>query len=129
VVGFYVLIQFLENQFIVPYVMGDAVDLPPLIVLIGTLAGASAFGILGALLATPVIATGNLIFRYIYRKILEPPPIPVSLEEKPSIWESVKGWVRRIPLRMRRKQVTRAPIVARESVPGGGVDAKTQGKS
>jgi len=129
VVGFYVLIQFLENQFIVPYVMGDAVDLPPLIVLIGTLAGASAFGILGALLATPVIATGNLIFRYIYRKILEPPPIPVSLEQKPSIWESVKGWARRIPLRLRKKQVTDAPTVARESVRGGLADGNAQGKS
>jgi len=104
VIAFYVLIQLLENQFIVPYVMGDAVDLPPLIILIGTLAGATAFGILGALLAAPVIATGNLVFRFIYRKILEPPPIPPSLEEKPSIWESIKGWARRISLPKRKKK-------------------------
>jgi len=104
VIAFYVLIQLLENQFIVPYVMGDAVDLPPLIILIGTLAGATAFGILGALLAAPVIATGNLVFRFIYRKILEPPPIPPSLEEKPSIWESIKGWARRIPLLKSKKE-------------------------
>ena len=71
VVAFYVLVQLVENQFLVPNIMGDAVDLPPLVVLIGTLAGAGAFGIMGALLATPVIATGNLIFRYVYRKILE----------------------------------------------------------
>jgi len=104
VIGFYVLIQFLENQFLVPYIMGDAVDLPPLIVLIGTVAGASAFGILGALLATPVIATGNLVFQFIYRKILEPPPAPPGAEEKLSIWESVKGWVGRLPLPGRKKQ-------------------------
>jgi len=105
VVGLYVLIQFLENQFLVPYIMGDAVDLPPLIVLIGTLAGASAFGILGALLATPIIATGNVIFQFIYRKILEPPPAPPPPEEK-SIWDSVKGWVGRLPLPGRKKQAS-----------------------
>jgi hypothetical protein len=99
----YVLIQFLENQFLVPYIMGDAVDLPPLIVLIGTLAGATAFGILGALLATPVIATGNLVFQFVYRKILEPPPAPPPPEEK-SIWDSVKGWAGRLPLPGRKKQ-------------------------
>ena len=102
VIGLYVLIQFLENQFIVPYLMGDAVNLPPLIILIGTIAGATAFGILGALLAAPVIATGNLIFRFVYRKILEPPPIPTSLEEKPSVWERVKGWASRISLPRRK---------------------------
>lgn len=51
------------------------IDLPPLIVLIGVVAGAGAFGIMGALLATPVIATGKLIFRYIYGKIMENTPV------------------------------------------------------
>ena len=105
VVGFYVVVQLIENQFIVPHVMGEAVDLPPLIVLIGTLAGATAFGILGALLATPVIATGNLVFQYVYRKILEPPPLPPEPEEKPSIWERVKGVAGRIKLPGRKKVV------------------------
>ena len=118
VIGFYVLIQFLENQFLVPYIMGDAVDLPPLIVLIGTVAGASAFGILGALLATPVIATGNLVFQFIYRKILEPPPAPADIDEKPSIWESVKGWVGRLPLPGRKKQAA-----------GGGGPSPRQGSA
>jgi predicted PurR-regulated permease PerM len=71
VVGFYTLVQMLENQFVVPRIMGEAVDLPPLIVLIGVVAGAGAFGIMGALLATPMIATGKLVFHYIYGKIME----------------------------------------------------------
>ena len=105
VVGFYVVVQLIENQFIVPHLMGEAVDLPPLIVLIGALAGATAFGILGALLATPVIATGNLVFQYIYRKILEPPPLPPEPEEKPNIWERVRGIAGRIKLPGRKKAV------------------------
>jgi predicted PurR-regulated permease PerM len=103
VIGFYVLVQLIENQFVVPRVMGEAVNLPPLIVLIGALAGATAFGILGALLATPIIATGNLVFQYIYRKILEPPPLPPEPQEKPSIWVRVKGIAGRIKLPGRNK--------------------------
>ena len=103
VIGFYVIVQLIENQFVVPHIMGEAVDLPPIIVLIGALAGATAFGILGALLATPIIATGNLVFQYIYRKILEPPPLPPEPEEKPNIWERVKGIAGRIKLPGRKQ--------------------------
>lgn len=71
VIVFYTLVQMVENQFLVPKIMGGAVDLPPLVVLVGVIAAAGAFGILGALLATPVIATGKLIFIYIYRKVME----------------------------------------------------------
>jgi len=71
VIGFYTLVQMMENQFLVPKIMGGAVDLPPLIVLIGVIAGAGAFGIMGALLATPMIATGKLLFLYIYGKIMQ----------------------------------------------------------
>ena len=106
VLGLYVLIQFIENQFLVPKVMGDAVNLPPVIVLVGTIAGAMAFGVLGALLATPVIATGNIIFRYAYRKILEPPPLPPEPESEPSYWESFKGWARNVRLPGRRDRIT-----------------------
>ncbi len=84
VIGFYTLVQMLENQFLVPKIMGDAVDLPPLIVLIGVIVGAEAFGIMGALLATPMIATGKLIFRYIYGKIMEDTLVVPPVESKPN---------------------------------------------
>ncbi len=95
VVVFYGLVQLLENQLLVPRIMGDAVDLPPLVVLIGIIAGAGAFGIMGALLATPVIATGNLIFRYIYGKIIEAPPLPAPEEDKPGIVENLRSFLSR----------------------------------
>jgi predicted PurR-regulated permease PerM len=84
VIGFYTLVQMLENQFLVPKIMGNAVDLPPLIVLIGVIAGAEAFGIMGALLATPMIATGKLIFRYIYGKIMEDTLVAPPVRSKPN---------------------------------------------
>jgi predicted PurR-regulated permease PerM len=84
IIGFYTLVQMLENQFLVPKIMGDAVDLPPLIVLIGVIAGAEAFGIMGALLATPMIATGKLIFRYIYGKIMVDALVAAPVGSKPN---------------------------------------------
>jgi predicted PurR-regulated permease PerM len=84
VIGFYTLVQLLENQFLVPKIMGNAVDLPPLIVLIGVIAGAEAFGIMGALLATPMIATGKLIFRYIYGKIMVDSLVAPPVGSKPN---------------------------------------------
>jgi len=71
IIVFYTLVQTVENQILVPRIMGGAVALPPLVVLIGVIVATGTFGILGALLATPVIATGKLIFRYIYGKIME----------------------------------------------------------
>jgi predicted PurR-regulated permease PerM len=70
VILFYILVQQVENSLIVPRVLGDALDLPPLIVMTGVVVGASVGGILGALLATPVIATGREILNYIYCKMV-----------------------------------------------------------
>jgi predicted PurR-regulated permease PerM len=97
VIVYYALVQLFENQILVPRIMGNAVDLPPLIVLIGIIAGAGAFGILGALLATPVIATGNLVFRFIYARIIESAPPPPE-EEKPGMLESLRNFMSRLRL-------------------------------
>ena len=93
IIGFYVLIQFLENQFLVPKILGDALDLPPLIVLLGVFIGGALFGILGIFLATPVISSGREIFMYLYNKILEvPPPPEIIVEEKLSWQDRLRRW-------------------------------------
>ena len=104
VVGFYALVQLLENQYLVPRIMGEAVELPRLIVIIGTIAGAGAFGILGALLATPFIATGNLVFRYVYKKIMEDYFVAPPVETKPGFLDSVKGYLSRLRRSISRKK-------------------------
>jgi predicted PurR-regulated permease PerM len=74
VIVFYILVQQVEDKLIVPRVLGAALDLTPLIVMTGIVIGVSVGGILGALLATPVIATGREILHYIYRKMLGQEP-------------------------------------------------------
>jgi predicted PurR-regulated permease PerM len=67
----YLLLSALENQLLVPRIMGNAVDLPPLIVLIGCIVGGSTLGIAGVFLAVPVMATAKEVFLYLYGKVLE----------------------------------------------------------
>jgi predicted PurR-regulated permease PerM len=68
------LIQQIENTVLVPRIVGDALDLHALVVLIGVLMGTSLAGLLGAVLAAPVIATLKLFGTYIWRKMLDLPP-------------------------------------------------------
>jgi predicted PurR-regulated permease PerM len=69
-----VIIQQLENNILVPRVVGNALDLHPLLVLLGVLMGASLAGILGAILAAPLLASVKLVATYVWRKMFDLPP-------------------------------------------------------
>jgi predicted PurR-regulated permease PerM len=87
VIALYIVVNALENNFIVPKILGDAVDLHPLVVFTGVIVGAITWGVLGALLAAPVIASAKEIVSYLYRKILGEDPFPpeeVSAEAETS---------------------------------------------
>lgn len=76
VIVFYVLVQQLENIFVVPRVMGDALKLPALIILLGIIAGGVVGGVPGAVLAAPVIASIREVFRYYRHKRRGENPFP-----------------------------------------------------
>jgi predicted PurR-regulated permease PerM len=88
IIGFYWGVQQIENNFIVPRVLGEAVELHPLVVMIGVVVGASVGGILGALLAAPVIASAREVTSYLYAKILGEEPFPPQPEEPVEIKSS-----------------------------------------
>jgi uncharacterized membrane protein len=81
-----------ENNLIVPRVLGDAVELPPLVVMTGAVVGASVGGILGVMLATPVIATGRVILGYLYRKLLDQEPFIGDCSESGTSSSPSKSW-------------------------------------
>jgi predicted PurR-regulated permease PerM len=60
---FAIVYQQVENSLIQPQIQRRAVAVHPFAVLVGVLFGASLFGILGALLAIPVIASGEITIR------------------------------------------------------------------
>lgn len=59
---FYLVIRQLEDQLVMPLVIGHAVELHPAVNIFAVLAGSALWGVLGALLAIPVAATIKVIF-------------------------------------------------------------------
>lgn len=94
VAGLYVLIQQVENNVLVPRIMGYSLNLHPLVVLLGVLMGASMAGVLGIFLAAPTLATLRVIGRYVYRKLLDQEPFP-EVEPRPTAPEPPIGALRR----------------------------------
>jgi predicted PurR-regulated permease PerM len=84
VVAFYFVVQQLENNIIVPRIIGQAVELPPIVVMAGVVVGASFGGILGAFMAVPVMATGRIVAQYAYNKLLDRPPFPHVMKLPPA---------------------------------------------
>ncbi|MFA5030476.1 MAG: AI-2E family transporter [Patescibacteria group bacterium] len=66
VIGMYILVQQLENNILVPKIMQKSVGLNPLVVIIVMLVGAKAAGIVGVLMAVPVVLMFQIIFHAIY---------------------------------------------------------------
>jgi predicted PurR-regulated permease PerM len=79
VLGAFVLIQQIENNYLVPRIIGQSLNLHPLVVLISVLAGGSLAGVLGLLLAAPVVATLRLWFGYVYSKVVVIETQPAAL--------------------------------------------------
>ena len=52
----YLVVQFIENQFIYPRVVGGSVGLPPLYTLIAAMIGGKLFGIIGIIFFIPLMA-------------------------------------------------------------------------
>jgi predicted PurR-regulated permease PerM len=73
VVVVYFLISNVILNFVYPKVVGDAVRLPPVLVIIAFIAGFSWAGILGMFVAVPLAATLRILFDHIYPRLYEKP--------------------------------------------------------
>ena len=64
-----VIVQLLENNFYQPLIMGHTMRLHPVTIILGLLVFQHFFGIVGMIVATPVIATFKIIFEFVDEKI------------------------------------------------------------
>ena len=62
VAALYLIIQQFENHLIYPLVVTKVVGVPPILVILSLLIGAELAGILGMLLAVPVVAAVQELF-------------------------------------------------------------------
>ena len=69
----YFVISNLILNFVYPKVMGDAVKLPPLLVIVAFIAGFSWAGVLGMFVAVPIAATLRILFDHIYPRLYGKP--------------------------------------------------------
>jgi len=74
VIAFFIIIQQLENNLLVPRILGNALSMHPVVILVAAVIGATLAGILGILLSAPTMATLILLGRYVYRKVFDLPP-------------------------------------------------------
>ncbi len=65
----YTLVQQVENNFLVPKIQGDAVELHPAAVMFAIIIGGALGGLVGAILALPVAAAGRDVVRYLFRRV------------------------------------------------------------
>ena len=86
VLGIYTLIQQLENAYLVPRIMGRRLQLHPVVVFVGVLAGGFLAGTVGVLLAAPVIATFRVVLHYVYAKLLDQEPFPREFAEAGEVY-------------------------------------------
>jgi predicted PurR-regulated permease PerM len=73
------IVQQIENNILVPRIIGKSLKMHPLTVLIAVLAGGMMAGVLGLLLAAPTAATLRLCFGYAYRKTVGLDAWPLQL--------------------------------------------------
>lgn len=75
-----VVINLLINQVVwnllAPVILGDALDLPLPMIIIGVFIGAAVGGILGAFLVAPVMGTLRVLLEYVIRKLSMQDPFP-----------------------------------------------------
>lgn len=72
----YTGIQQLENNVLVPKVMGDAIELHPAVMILALVVGGTLFGIGGAILAAPIVAAGRDLYRYGFHRLGGQAPAP-----------------------------------------------------
>lgn len=76
VVGIYLVVVQAQANIIAPKVMGTAVQLRPAMILVGLMVGFQIGGLLGSLLAVPVIASLRDVVVYLWRKLIDADPWP-----------------------------------------------------
>jgi predicted PurR-regulated permease PerM len=78
----YILIQQLESSILQPRIVGGAVILPPIIVLLAITAGLQVYGVLGAIIAVPVVATVRAINRFLWARAVPDSRVSIAEEER-----------------------------------------------
>jgi len=74
IVALHVVYQQFDLNYLIPRIIGRQVHLPPLVVILGIVAGAVLAGVLGVAIAAPTIASSRVVGRYVYANLFDLDP-------------------------------------------------------
>lgn len=67
VLSVFAIVQSIEGYYLTPKLLGSRLNMHPLLVLVGLMIGGNLFGLLGIILAVPVIAIGKVVIGFLER--------------------------------------------------------------
>jgi predicted PurR-regulated permease PerM len=91
-VGLHVIFEQFDINYLIPRIIGRRVHLPPLVVILGIIAGAALAGVLGMVLAAPTIASLRVLGRYVYALLFDLEPFPESVGTQPLPPPDIMWW-------------------------------------
>jgi predicted PurR-regulated permease PerM len=77
------IIDQIFDNIVSPRILSDALKVHPAAVLVAAIVAANLFGILGVVVAAPILATATLLWKYIMRKMLDVNPWPEEEQRRP----------------------------------------------
>jgi predicted PurR-regulated permease PerM len=77
-----VIDQIFDN-IVSPRILSDALKVHPAAVLVAAIIAANLFGLIGVVVAAPILATATLLWKYIMRKMLDLNPWPEEEQHRP----------------------------------------------
>lgn len=108
VLGIAWIIDQIFDNYVSPRVMSQALKVHPAAVLVAAIVAASLIGLIGIVIAAPLLATLTLLGRYILRKMFDldpwPPEEPPAAPPAPPAWLRLKGWVTALRQKRRRSK-------------------------
>lgn len=76
VLGSALLTDQIFDNLVSPKIIGQSLKVHPAAILVGALVAANLIGIVGVLIAPPLVATLKIVMRYVIRKLFDLPPWP-----------------------------------------------------
>ena len=111
VVGLAWLTDLILDNLVGARLMGNALKIHPAAVMVSALVGANLFGLVGVVLAAPVVATLKLIWNYMMNRLLDkdpwyairssPPPAPRPIAYAVRAWGiKIRSWIKSLRTRL-----------------------------
>lgn len=89
----YLVLRMIEDQVIIPQLVGRVVRVHPLMVIFGVLTGATLGGALGLVIAVPVMAAIKIVSIAIYEEMRHPPERTVLAIREPGALEAFESTI------------------------------------